>query len=390
PDPSLDLSSNQAVLALFNRDPAALGQAGLQRQLLGSEPFPLNIAQMTPIHEESGVALMGLIDAGSQATKLCAIRGPEGELRTDSILLIPADEDAHQAPDNANPMLRAVIIEPKAGPTVLGRDTRGAGRLGLGVDTVSRKHFSIELDQAGIVKIQDLNSFNGTKLITRPQPEEGGRRSRMLSAAKRAGMTLLGGGKRSADVASKQPAKPESEKPTAGLDPVYDRPADQVAFEMELVDNYRQQFPEAELILRQALADLQSVTSELNPDSDKGASNLMLKMPDGISKAELDAMSEIDRSEALVSTQGVTLIDDNLPPETRAVMDGLYGLTGATEVNTRDDPLNDRPAFDYVLRRGMYHGKEIYFQELYIRNNARSRGGVMFTASIVGKRSQAL
>jgi hypothetical protein len=332
---------------------------------------------------------MGLIDAGSQAIKVCAVRGANGEIGTKSILLIPADEDPHRSHDSGNPMLSVVPIEPKEEPTVFGRHTRGAGRLGLGVDTVSREHFSVELDQAGVVKIQDLDSFNGTKLITRAQLEGSGRRSRMLSVAKRAGITLLGGKKSAADT-SKHPIKREAEKPTAGLAGIYDMPEDQVGFEMELVDRYRRQFPDAELVLTQALADLQSVTSELNPNSDKGASNLMLKMPDGLSKAELYKMSESERSEALVATQGVTLIADELPPETRAVMEGLYGLTGATIVNTPDDPLNDRPNFDYVLRRGTYHGREIYFQELFIKNNARSRAGVVFTASILGNRSQAL
>lgn len=347
---------------------------------------------MAPIEEKNGVALMGLIDAGSRAVKVCATRGPDGELRTDSIFLIPGDEDAHREPDSSNPMLRTVILQPEEEPTVFGRATRGAGRLDLGADTVSKEHFSIKLDQAGLMEVRDLDSFNGTRLITRSQPEEVGRRARVLSAAKRTGMTLLRGGKKPAAAAdtSKPTAKPEAEKPTAGLDDVYDLPEDQVSFEMELVDSYRQQFPEAELVLRQALADLQSVTSELNPDSSKGASNLMLKMPDGVSKAELDKMSQTDRSEALAATQGVTLIDGKLPPETQAVMEGLYGLTGATLLNTRDDPLNDRPAFDYVLRRGTYHGREIYFQELYIKNNARSRGGVVFTASILGERSEAL
>jgi len=389
PGSSLDLSSNEAVLALFDSDPVVLGQAGLQRQLLGGEPFPLDIARMTPIHEEHGIALMGLVDAGSQAIKLCAVRGPEGELRADSILLIPADEGAHREPDSGKPMLRAVIVEPKEEPTIFGRRTRGAGRLGLGVDTVSREHFSIGLDQAGLVKIQDLDSFNGTKLITHAQPGEGGRRSRVLSAAKRAGVTLLGGGNKSAPDTSKHPTKPESEKPTAGLAAVYDMPADQVGSEMDLVDSYRRQFPESELVMQQALASLQSVTSELSPDSDRGASNLILKMPDGLSQAELDEMSELERSEALATTQGATLIDDRLPPETQALMESLYALTGATVLN-KHDPLNDRPAFGYVLRHGMYHGQEVYFEELYIKHNPRGRGGVTFTAAILGARTNVL
>jgi hypothetical protein len=384
-----DISSTTGILALIDSDPATLGQAGLQKRELHGTRAHLDLTKLTPIEEQNGVSIMGLLEAGSQTVKIVATHGSNGELQTNAIFLAAGDEDVSRKADSKNPMLRAISIQPGEGLSVFGRNRPGAGRLGLGKSTVSQDHFSIELDQEGRLSVQDLNSLNGTRLITRAEPEKRARASRVLSVAKRAGTALVRARTRAKSDRSHAVAQPE--KPTAGLPSYYESPPDQMSFEMNLVDSYRQRFPESITILEQALGGIQSVTSELNPNSESGASNMVLKMPAGLTKAELDSMSENARAAAWASAQGVELTaDGELPSETQALVEGIYALTGAQVLDLPDGFISKLPTFDYVLRRGVYQGKEIYFEELYRHDGSPDRNKIGFNLAVLGQRSNLI
>lgn len=350
--PEINLADTPGILALVDSDQAFLEQVGLRRQDLAHGPAKLDLAALEPIEEKRGVAIMGLIDAGSGAVKVCTFRGSDGKLLTDTMFLAAGDEDPFQEADENGHNIKKVFMSSQDGPRIFGRNQPGAEFLDLDINTVSSKHFSIGFGKKGKLTIEDLNSTNGTKLITRTQPETGnGRSERILQAAKRAGRSLVGRQK-----PEKPDAKPEHIKPEqamAGLALDYETPESQIDFEVQLLRDYKRRFPKSRDLLSYALKDIDELTV---------VSSLMLKMPQELSEAG-DTTHDVGlRSRALISTYRVTLVDGKLPADTHALLEGIYGLTGAKVIRKSQSEAGNS---GHIWRQGQYHGKDLQITENY-------------------------
>jgi hypothetical protein len=191
----------------------------------------------------------------------------------------------------------------------------------------------------------------------------------------------------------------------------YPRPQDQIAFEFQLRDEFAASFPESTPVMEEALADVQRFSginipkyklkeaiSEDAPDTDNlvdemgyltigtsGYSRLTLKMPVSHTDEQISQMTDLERAEASQTHEGMYIVGD-IPPETSALLNGLYGLTGAEVVR------DDRKAGETegtVLRRGEYQGTPVYFSEDYMDPSYYS-GKPMMSVRILNKDIGAL
>lgn len=80
---------------------------------------------------------------------------------------------------------------------------------------------------------------------------------------------------------------------------------------------------------------------------------LTLKMPLG--------QDELEGAAPSLADEGLEIVGE-LPPESRALLDGIYGLIGAKIL--RDDHEADEPS-GKVVRQGTYNDKPVYIAEYY-------------------------
>lgn len=170
----------------------------------------------------------------------------------------------------------------------------------------------------------------------------------------------------------------------------YGLPEDQLTAEMAFRDEYTAQFPDYAYLLnsniqqlqRQAgivipkykingedreQADAAGLTDDLNfvgfgagPVSPNGSRTLMIGKRVHVSSEELEGMSIDDQQVVAVSRDGTRVVD--MPEPTRAMVDGIYALTGATVI--RDERLEGLQKGG-VIRKGTYMDVPVYFSEDY-------------------------
>ncbi len=130
---------------------------------LAKAPVELLSERLADIEgKQGGTALIGVIEAGANALRVYS-HYEDGK----TAILIAAQQFDHKAGmDGKRAKIQIALLKPGE-PMTIGRgDTLMAKRLDVSKDTkMSRNHFSIEATESG-VKIQDLKSLNGTKLIT--------------------------------------------------------------------------------------------------------------------------------------------------------------------------------------------------------------------------------
>jgi hypothetical protein len=189
----------------------------------------------------------------------------------------------------------------------------------------------------------------------------------------------------------------------------YPMPENQLEFEMTLLDDFANQFPDSKPVLGEALADVQrysgikipkyklveplSEGAEADPGlvdemgfldanvGDSGYSMLMLTMPVQHTEEQIKAMSVEERTEASATHNGFLVLGE-VPPETTAMLNGVYGLIGAETIR------DDRSAGENdgtVLRLGVYQGEPIYVAEDYSDSSPYYNGKPTMTVRIVGK-----
>ncbi len=188
----------------------------------------------------------------------------------------------------------------------------------------------------------------------------------------------------------------------------YPMPGDQLAFQFDLQDSFARDFPDSAPLIHQALADVQRFSGidipkyqfvetlsgdypgpddidelgflSLGSGGDNGYTMLALTMPAHHSDEEIAQMTEEERTEASKTHEGFLVVGD-IPPETSAMLNGVYGLIGADTI--RDDRTAGEDT-GTVLRRGEYQGTVIYIAEDYM-NHSYYSGKPMMSVSLVGR-----
>lgn len=169
----------------------------------------------------------------------------------------------------------------------------------------------------------------------------------------------------------------------------YALPDDQLRSELDILADYEARFPAAVPVLQRALRDLGCFAGDGSPvfriaaeqvtearaigivveqnylrqqdNTASGFAMVALQAPVRRTRESYDALSEAGKYAAQVGDSGLVVVG-NLPPEARALVEGLYALTGASVVRDGRQEGDDPGS---ILRRGAYHGSTIYFSEEY-------------------------
>jgi hypothetical protein len=181
-------------------------------------------------------------------------------------------------------------------------------------------------------------------------------------------------------------AQPGFERVLSPREHSFPLPEDQVAHEHEFALEFAARFPEATPLFRAAMIGLHRAAGL----PDQGIDGLPT-LPEGMEPAEsgkarwvLDLMRQPLAANGFIAIEltlpsgrngkpetgyeqyraaiesGLHVLENDMPPYGRALLDGLYGLTG-TQV-LRDDHTTGQPA-GAVLLKGNYLGKDIYIAE---------------------------
>lgn len=153
----------------------------------------------------------------------------------------------------------------------------------------------------------------------------------------------------------------------------YQLPENQVQAELQFRDTYVARFPEYANLLYSNIQQLQRqagivipkddvgfVGYDYGPVSPNGSRTLMISNRLQVSSEELEGMSISDQQVVAVSRDGTRVVD--MPDPTRAMVDGMYALTGATVI--RDERLEGLQKGS-VIRKGTYMDTPVYFSEDY-------------------------
>lgn len=190
----------------------------------------------------------------------------------------------------------------------------------------------------------------------------------------------------------------------------YEAPADQLGFEFSLVDSYHAAFPEQGFLIDEALNDVKRYAgfgipkykivdptplgyegdpydAPQPPVDELGFlasghhffTSLMLQAPNQYTDEELNAMSEYEQRKIGATRYGHDIIGE-LPPETIALLDGVYSLIGAHIV--RDDRAAGL-SHGRVVRQGEYQGKPIYIEEAFNDRSEYWQGEKTFSATLL-------
>lgn len=168
----------------------------------------------------------------------------------------------------------------------------------------------------------------------------------------------------------------------------YPLPDDQLSAEFQFVDDFSRSFPESTDLLHIGLGDVQRAAGIGIPKykiespsvpmaqalghSDQGGM-LPSSTPSQFAKLRL----HLPRDEATAdNTQDGWLVVGEMPPESRALVDGIYALVGAKRIA---DGLAEGEIYT-IMRQGKYQDASIYFEEKY---DHRSNGDPTFMVMLV-------
>lgn len=343
--------------SFFHDGVEVLHQAGLKRYDLQSRPKTFDLQDVVPIEAQGERALVGILDAGLNTLDgnvpitIFGFLSPDGKMSTDSLLVANGDSYFDEpSKDTPNERLIPVFIHAGEAPKILGRSQPSAKQLGLDDDKISRRQFSIALDESGQVHIEDLGSTNGTTLIMRDQPEKTTpRRRRALELVKRVG---------SVGTKAIEPKIKEG-RPVTHVERVdYEFPYDQTQEEFELVHSYSKRSRVEQILLTQALGSLVDFAKRLDGEEDHPRSflrgtPLVLQAP-----VSVDSHRQGRRG----SARKVELTDGEIPTTTKVVLEDIYRLTGSKVI--REHGIEGGSSY-VVCRKGVYGGYQIFLTELY-------------------------
>ena len=163
PPTNPELAPQAFDLQRVNARPELLATERLSAHDLGQNPLEINITDMPLIDEQTGLA--SIIDAGGVPIKLYILKDDHGNVIPDWVMLTDAGYDDQAEASHNNVKLKIVSLTADKGTVNFGRKEPGAGRLGLDDSNVSRRHFSASISE-GILRLGDLDSSNGTSVIT--------------------------------------------------------------------------------------------------------------------------------------------------------------------------------------------------------------------------------
>ncbi|MDZ7785588.1 MAG: FHA domain-containing protein [Candidatus Saccharibacteria bacterium] len=141
----------------------------LELHNLGEGALSIDLSTVEPLEMRETSALVAVMDVAGRGVKLWA-PAESGRINPNGFLFLGSQEydpDTKADEDEARPASDAVMpVRENSGEKVYGR-AHHAKRLGLEDDHVSRNHFSVSYEN-GRVNITDLESTNGTSVITNP------------------------------------------------------------------------------------------------------------------------------------------------------------------------------------------------------------------------------
>jgi hypothetical protein len=289
-------------------------------------------------------------------------------------------------------------------PLVVGR-----GAIEDAGEGLSRSHFEVVKKEDGSIKVTDLGSTNKTRIATTeknvPLPDSAGKTT--FSGLKK----LL----RSNKLPQQIPVNPlddfrfwaakskdiveflGEDEPYYIAGSGYEAPKDQLAAEFALIDDFRNKFPNQVDAFTESLSDVkrfagigipkyrlaegQPGDGSLNDENgylksdEEIFSALLLQVPlERPSQEEFQKLSYEEQQRFMVGESGIYIVGNDVPEHTRALLEGLYGLTGA---KTLFDERAEGLTRGTVIRQGMYQGTPVYFRELFSTYiEVHSSGGV--------------
>lgn len=338
------------------------------------------------VNKKLGVTqeLSSVIVAGDEMFGIVRATTPEGA--ADLLVRFKGSGD-----DGRPQIVTAITNEAR----VVGRNAIEGGGSGL-----SRSHFEIVKDESGAIKVTDLDSTNHTQVLTaeanRPIPSSA-EKTATSGLKKFFGKSKAEGKQRPENPledftvwAAKSQTVLDYLKPQDRffvVEDVYEAPADQIAAEFALMDRFKQQFPEQEVALTESLNEVKRFagigvpkyklegpikgSTDDSPTDENGYlatgehffAALQLQMPlKELSALEFSALSSDQQADYMMGREGVVVVGD-VPTHTRALLEGLYQLTGARAV--RNDLADGSEKNGTLIRQGTYQGSTVYFKERY-------------------------
>lgn len=386
-------------------DIAALTHADMHPVFLQTQTYELpEVLTKGTVNHNEGIEqdLLGVVQAGDElfgVVRAKATDRRQSNAPTEKFILTRFARDGN----------RATIIGTlgQDDPMEVGRGYQQDAQLS---DDVSRSHFRVGIHE-GKLAIQDLDSTNGTKLITGRSTEKEAKQPHSehrfgLKALRRRVASVKAPtanqidplanfelwAPKSADIKAvilnENVAEPKnSRNDHEHLD--IKLPEDPLKFEIELTDQFGRQFPESAALMHEALDDLRRFSGfdipkyQISPKGVHGDeveglndengyltsggkqpiySMLTLQMPKKArTKEEIARMTDAEKAAADQTDDGAYVLGE-LPEETKALLSGIYELTGAQII--RDDRV-DGEQTGTVLRMGKYQGQDIFIAEDY-------------------------
>lgn len=187
----------------------------------------------------------------------------------------------------------------------------------------------------------------------------------------------------------------------------YPLPEDQIAFEMQLQEDYARQFPESRRIMDAALSDIKCAAgihipkykiSEIdvleaimNDDVDglgylairfysTSAHAMVLTMPKNYTAADYAAMQPDDYRRASYESEGMAIVGE-LPMETKGMLESIYRLIGASVVR---DQRSEGSTIGSVIRHGVYQASDVWVSEDFDDNCLRHQGNRVLQVRLLG------
>lgn len=198
-----------------------------------------------------------------------------------------------------------------------------------------------------------------------------------------------------------QGRQPRVDGPYSPFELSYEIPNDQFGVEMDLLDSFEAQYPDEAPLLHGFLTRVKKFSGMQIQDLrlDRPVDGLRLT-PEGYIDGEQHmilsnialkrASAEDERLETLdgtteeleryaASRDTLSVQEGDIPPYSRAMIDGVYALVGAQVVHTRKED-----GAGLVVRKGMYHGEPVYFEEMSRRSE--SNGVTSYTLAMLDEK----
>ncbi len=148
----------------------ALRSGQLELHDAAQQPVSLALSELEPLNiYENGTQLLGVMDIGGVEV---SILNHKDEVAGKDFLFLASNmyDPSEEATDNALPVNKIPVLISEGKALNLGRGNSAiAARLGFN-EHVSREHLSVSVED-GVLSVVDLNSTNGTSIITQPKAE---------------------------------------------------------------------------------------------------------------------------------------------------------------------------------------------------------------------------